>query len=94
MKNNYNNYSSNSINTWNGGICTVCNTKWIDYHECDAKDLIDTAKRLLDRAEEILQKDNFKRDNWSDARQSCPCRPENGGSGICGCILGGFRVTC
>lgn len=25
--------------------------------------------------------------------RNCPCRPENGGSGICGCILGGPVVT-
>ena len=24
----------------------------------------------------------------------CPCRPENGGSGICGCIFGGPQITC
>jgi hypothetical protein len=22
----------------------------------------------------------------------CPCNPKNGGSGICGCILGGLQV--
>lgn len=26
-------------------------------------------------------------------RRSCPCQPEHGGSGICGCILGGPVVT-
>ena len=24
----------------------------------------------------------------------CPCRQENGGSGLCGCIFGGPQVTC
>lgn len=24
----------------------------------------------------------------------CPCKPENGGSGVCGCTLGGVKVTC
>jgi len=26
--------------------------------------------------------------------RSCPCMPENGGSGICGCVLGGVQITC
>lgn len=25
---------------------------------------------------------------------SCSCRPENGGSGICNCTLGGPTITC
>ena len=25
--------------------------------------------------------------------RSCPCMPENGGSGICGCVLGGPKIT-
>lgn len=29
-----------------------------------------------------------------DPMAHCPCRPENGGSGICNCILGGPRITC
>ena len=29
-----------------------------------------------------------------DATRNCPCRPENGGSGVCGCTLGGPQVTC
>ena len=29
-----------------------------------------------------------------DRAASCPCRPESGGSGVCGCILGGLKVTC
>lgn len=29
-----------------------------------------------------------------DRMRQCPCRPENGGSGVCGCILGGLQVTC
>ena len=24
----------------------------------------------------------------------CSCNPKNGGSGVCGCTLGGTRVTC
>ena len=29
--------------------------------------------------------------NYADR---CPCNPANGGSGVCGCINGGPRVTC
>lgn len=31
---------------------------------------------------------------WTARTQNCPCRRENGGSGVCGCILGGPKVTC
>lgn len=24
----------------------------------------------------------------------CPCNPKNGGSGVCGCVLGGTQVIC
>lgn len=24
----------------------------------------------------------------------CPCNPALGGSGVCGCIMGGIQVTC
>lgn len=27
-------------------------------------------------------------------RSTCPCNPERGGSGICGCIMGGPTITC
>lgn len=33
-------------------------------------------------------------DQTVDRTASCPCRPENGGSGICGCVLSGARITC
>lgn len=26
--------------------------------------------------------------------RSCPCRTENGGSGICGCVIGGSQWVC
>lgn len=29
-----------------------------------------------------------------DPTRHCPCRPENGGSGVCGCIMSGPKVTC
>lgn len=29
----------------------------------------------------------------ADPTANCPCRPENGGSGICGCIRN-VKVTC
>jgi hypothetical protein len=30
-----------------------------------------------------------------DPTARCPCRPENGGSGVCGCVLGsGSQVWC
>lgn len=29
-----------------------------------------------------------------DQTSSCPCRPENGGSGVCGCVLGSGQFIC
>lgn len=29
-----------------------------------------------------------------DRTRNCPCRAENGGSGVCNCILGGPQVWC
>lgn len=29
-----------------------------------------------------------------DPTRRCPCRPENGGSGLCGCTLGNRTVHC
>lgn len=29
-----------------------------------------------------------------DQTAGCPCRVENGGSGICGCVLSGWKITC
>lgn len=26
--------------------------------------------------------------------ETCGCNPKNGGSGICGCVLGGITTTC
>ena len=31
---------------------------------------------------------------WTDRTAGCPCRPENGGSGVCGCTLSGPQITC
>lgn len=29
-----------------------------------------------------------------DPTATCPCRVENGGSGVCGCVMGAPKVTC
>lgn len=38
--------------------------------------------------------DTFTAPNVTDHYTSCPCNPANGGSGICGCVLGGSQITC
>lgn len=38
--------------------------------------------------------ETFEPPSVPDLMTHCPCRHENGGSGICGCVLGGFQITC
>jgi hypothetical protein len=79
---------------WNGPICGTCGARYT----CSPADLLRKAADLQREAARLLERAS----DPSPASQpvkpydtsSCPCRPENGGSGICGCILGGPRVTC
>jgi hypothetical protein len=81
--------STTTTTTWNGPICATCGKGYLGTHACApadllrrAQDLIDMAARLQSRLEPV------------DRTAGCPCRPENGGSGVCGCILGGAQVRC
>jgi len=70
---------------WNGPVCGQCGAHYLGAHTCSREDILRHVTELLgliDRAP------------TADRTQSCPCRPENGGSGVCGCILGGPTITC
>lgn len=71
--------------TWNGPVCPTCNATYVGAHRCSRADLarrIAELARLMDSATETRV-----------TMKSCPCQPENGGSGVCGCILGGMTIT-
>ena len=36
---------------------------------------------------------NINRQLKTPDTSGCSCRKENGGSGVCGCILGGIQIT-
>lgn len=76
---------------WNGGICGTCGARYLGSHACTREDIdrqIETLRRLRDALPPTSH------DSYLDPKRNCPCRTENGGSGVCGCILGGHKVTC
>lgn len=73
---------------WNGPTCGTCDKPYLGTHYCAPADLLAKAQRLIELAQGI------NRNAPVDRTAGCPCRPENGGSGICGCILGGMTITC
>jgi hypothetical protein len=74
--------------TWNGGYCPTCGCRWLGSHYCTQDDILRRIGELM----ELLKTTGPARN--TDRMSTCPCRPENGGSGVCGCILGGPTVTC
>lgn len=66
--------------------------------ECAKKDaVIDALQRTL----ALLSGTPQSRNGWGgvltpmpDPRATCPCRPENGGSGICMCVRPGDGPRC
>lgn len=72
---------------WNGPICTTCGARYLGHHKCSHEDI---TRRVL----ELLALLNDKPAVDADPMRGCPCRPENGGSGVCGCTMGGPKVTC
>jgi hypothetical protein len=79
--------------TWNGALCGTCGKGYLGSHQCAAADLLRKAAELTEMAQRLMSqpREVFPR---VDRTASCPCRPENGGSGICGCIMGGMTITC
>lgn len=80
---------------WNGGRCHICNSGYLGSHRCDPEALVRRAHELLDMARrEFDARLAASTPVDIEFRRSCPCRTENGGSGVCGCTLGGPTVTC
>ena len=69
---------------WSGPICETCRARYLGSHSCSPADLTRRINELL----------GLLGHQATDRTAGCPCRPENGGSGVCGCTLGGPRVTC
>lgn len=80
---------------WNGGACGTCGALYVGSHTCSIEDLLRRADQLRDMALEKFRGLGPEPTRGPiDRTAGCPCRPENGGSGVCGCILGGPQVTC
>lgn len=81
--------------TWNGGHCGVCGALYLGGHACTVEDLLRRSDELRDLA--LKRFESLKPQPTvgpTDRMAHCPCRRENGGSGVCGCTLGGPQVTC
>lgn len=79
--------ATSGTSTWNGPVCQTCGATYLGQHQCSPADIgrrIAELARLLDAVQQ----------RPVDRTSGCPCRPENGGSGVCGCVLGGMRITC
>lgn len=77
------------ISLHNGPVCPTCGARYLNTHQCSPTDLLRRAQELIDLAQRLpVQPDPM------DRTAGCPCRPENGGSGVCGCIMGGPQITC
>lgn len=77
--------STGTVSTsWNGGVCGTCGARYLGPHTCSQNDILRRIQELS-----LLLAGAPK-----DRATGCPCRPENGGRGVCGCTLGGPQVTC
>lgn len=94
-----------SVYSWNGPVCQVCGQGYIGSHVCKInvlKDKIAELQKLIEEIEDEPKspmkchpvKTDWTRPQWSRDTSGCSCRPENGGSGVCGCIFGGPQITC
>jgi hypothetical protein len=79
------NISGSGTFTWNGPICGQCGAPYVNHHACSHEDILRRVRELL----AIIDGQAT-----SDRTGGCPCRPENGGSGVCGCVLSGPQITC
>lgn len=78
---------------WNGGVCPTCGSQYLGSHACSRQDILRRVRQLLDQLDAVgVQPQRY--DFAQDRTAGCPCRPENGGSGVCGCVLSGPTVTC
>lgn len=74
---------------WNGPTCPTCHAKYLGTHTCSTADILRRVQELL-----ALLPGTPQVSCRPDPTRTCPCRPENGGSGVCGCVLGGPQITC
>ena len=76
------------VTTWNGPVCATCGACYLGTHRCSREDI---GRRIaeLARLMEVLNPPEPV-----DRTAGCPCRKENGGSGVCGCVMGGPTITC
>lgn len=74
---------------WNGPICQTCGARYLGSHTCSTADILRRVQELLALLPGTPQ-DSCR----PDPTRNCPCRPENGGSGVCGCVMGAGQVTC
>jgi hypothetical protein len=80
---------------WYGPVCSICHRGYIGRHECRVSDLQEKIDFLQKQIDEIKanqtreRKPDYDLTRWNKPYDTsgCPCRPENGGSGICGCTL-------
>lgn len=81
---------------WNGGSCGICGALYLGSHECSVTDLLRRSDDLRDMALRRFKELNPQPTRGPNGERtvSCPCRPENGGNGVCNCTLGGPEVTC
>jgi hypothetical protein len=77
---------------WNGPICPTCGARYLGSHMCSWEDLQRRIEELR-TAQDRLTRGPVSTPEFTDRTAGCPCRPENGGSGVCGCILGGGQIT-
>lgn len=83
--------SSATPTLWNGPTCLTCGALYLVAHTCSHEDIVRRINELLARLRDLAP---VRADLHADRMKECPCRPENGGSGVCGCVLSGLRVTC
>ena len=82
--------SASTGTAWNGPVCQTCGKGYLGMHQCSPADLLRKAADLIEQAGRL---GGGCATGTVDQTRSCPCRPENGGSGVCGCTLGGPTIT-
>lgn len=89
-----------TYSTWNGPVCTTCGACYLRSHKCSPEDIKRRIAELLDLlgcpgCGQHINGAHFcpGPQDAKDYSETCPCNPKNGGSGVCGCILGGPRIT-
>jgi hypothetical protein len=80
--------TAGDLTAWNGPVCSTCGARYLGAHSCSREDI---ARRIAELARLM---DALPSATPVDRTAGCPCRPENGGSGVCGCIMGGATITC